>query len=131
MREVQARWGTITLLVNNAGANSNQPLSVATPEEYRQIFNNNVMSAIRSTYAVLPAMRAAGQGAIINLSSIYGRWGTATSASYSVSKFALAGFSEALQQELSGTAIRVLTVFPGYIKTPMTDPFVQAGSLRS
>ncbi len=130
LAEVQSRWGNITLLINNAGSNFNTPLREALPEEYARAFENNVMSAVRVTQAVLPAMRAARQGAIVNISSTYGRWGTATSASYSVSKFALAGYSEALQQELQGTGIHVLSVFPGYIRTDMTSPFVQRGTLR-
>lgn len=126
----KSRWGSITHLINNAGSNFNHPIAEARPDEYRQAFENNTMSVIRSTDAVLPAMRAEGRGTIVNISSVYGRWGTATSASYSVSKFALTGYSEALQQELMGSGIHVLTVFPGFIRTAMTNPFVQPGSVR-
>src|SRR5262249_11275911 len=81
--------------------------------------------------AVLPAMLSADRGEIVNISSIYGHWGTATSASYSVSKFALAGYTESLQQSLVGSGVHVMGVFPGYIKTDMTTPFVKTGSMRS
>jgi short-subunit dehydrogenase len=118
-------------LVNNAGANFNHALRETPVDEYRQAFENNCLSAIRATTAVLPAMREARSGAIVNISSIYGQWGSSTSASYSVSKFALTGFSEALRQELVGSGIHVLSVFPGYIRTAMTSPFVQSGTLRS
>lgn len=129
--EIQARWGAITLLINNAGSNYNHALQATPTEEYQKAFGNNCLSAILATQAVLPAMRAANSGAIVQISSVYGRWGTATSASYSVSKFALTGFSEALQQDLAGSGIHVLSVFPGYIRTAMTTPFVQQGSLRA
>jgi short-subunit dehydrogenase len=129
--DTKSRWGDITLLINNAGSNYNRHFKTATDEEYESAFQTNCMSAIRTTLAVLPAMRKSRHGAIVNVSSVYGRWGTATSASYSVSKFALAGYSEVLRQALVGSGVHVLCVFPGYIKTAMTSPFVKEGSLRS
>ncbi len=128
---VKSRWGVIDLLVNKAGMNLNHPFGETPSEEYRHALENNCLSAIRATTAVLPGMREAGQGAVVNISSIYGQWGSATSASYSVSKFALAGYTEALRQGLAGSGIQVLGVFPGFIRTPMTIPFVQPGTLRS
>ncbi len=129
--DVKSRWGGIDLLVNNAGTNANHSLSDTPVEEYREALENNCLSAIRATSAVLPGMRAARRGAIINISSIYGRWASSTSASYSVSKYALSGYTDALRQGLVGSGVHVMGVFPGYIRTAMTTPFVQPGSLRS
>ncbi len=129
-REAGNRWGDITLLINNAASNERHLLQQTLPKEYQQAFENNCMSAIRTTYAVLPAMLKARQGSIVNISSVYGRWGTTTSATYSVSKFALAGFTEALQQDLVGSGVHALSVFPGYIKTDMTSPYVEEKTLR-
>ena len=129
--EIKSCWGDIDLLVNNAGSNANHPISETPVEEYREAFENNCLSAIRATSAVLPAMRTAHHGAIINISSIYGRWASSTSASYSISKYALTGYTDALRQGLVGSGVHVMSVFPGYIRTAMTGPFVQQGSLRS
>lgn len=131
LSETASRWGDICLLINNAGSNDNTSIRNATAEEYERAFQNNCLSAIRATQAILPRMIEKGAGAIVNISSVYGRWGTATSATYSVSKFAVAGYTEALQQSVAGSPVRVLSVFPGYIQTAMTNPFVQKGTLRA
>lgn len=126
-----AQWGPINLLINNAGANIDFGKSAASFEDYRKSFEVNCLTAIRATDAVLPAMRAAHQGTIVNISSIYGRWASSRSTSYSVGKYALAGYTDALRQSLSGTGVHVLGVYPGFIKTDMTLPFVEPGSLKS
>jgi len=125
------KWGAIDLLVNNAGANPVRSVFDTTFEEYQKSFEINCLSAINCTLAVLPAMRAAGRGNIVNISSIYGRWAASSSAGYSVSKHAVAGFTDALRQGLIGTDLHVLGVYPGFIRTDMTLPHVVPGSLRS
>jgi len=128
---VKKRWGEITLLINNAGANPNKAFSETSFEEYQKSFEINCLTAVRATQATLPAMLKTGQGAIVNVSSIYGKWASGRSISYSVGKYAMAGFTDALRQVLIGTQVHVLGVYPGFIKTSMTLPFVQPGSLRS
>lgn len=128
---VQEKWGPITLLINNAGANPLRTIFDTTLEEYRKALENNCLSAIACSAAVLPSMLKAGGGAIINISSVYGKWASANSAAYSVSKYALAGFTDTLRQTLVGQPIHVMGVYPGFIKTDMTLPFVQPGTVRS
>ena len=131
VRSVHQSWGEIHLLINNAGENPYHPFDQAKPEEYEQYFRINCMSAIRCTQAVLPQMRARKSGAIVNVSSILGRVASHTSPAYTVSKFAMTGFTEVLRQELEGTGIHVMGVYPGFIRTAMTLPFVRPGSPRS
>jgi uncharacterized protein len=129
-RTVQARWGVIDILINNAGVNTYHSFQEASSEEYEQNFRDNCLSAIRCTKAVLPAMRARQSGAIVNISSILGRWASPTASAYSVTKYALSGFTDALRQELAGTGVHVMGVYPGFIRTPMTLPFVSPNSRR-
>jgi short-subunit dehydrogenase len=129
--QVSDRWGSINLLVNNAGTNFNHSLLDTTFEEYLKSFEINCLSAINCTQAVLPEMLKKGRGEIVNISSIYGRWASSNSASYSVGKYAVTGYTDALRQALIHTPIHVMGVFPGFIRTDMTQPFVVPGSLRS
>jgi len=126
------RWGgAITLLINNAGANDYHRFFETPAGDYQKSFEINCLSAIRATEGVLPGMRDAGEGAIVNISSVYGRWASSNSASYSVGKFAVAGYTDVLRQALVDTSIHIMGVFPGFIETAMTLPFVQPGSMKS
>ncbi len=128
---VQDRWGAIDLLINNAGANFNRGFSETPFEDYQKSFEINCLTAVSATQAVLPGMLKANHGAIVNISSIYGRWASSNSASYSVGKYALAGYTDALRQALVGTRVDVMGVYPGFITTDMTMPFVQSRSIKS
>jgi short-subunit dehydrogenase len=125
------RWGPIDFLVNNAGVNFNHEFSETPVEEYRATWEVNCFAAVRTVSAVLPDMLKAGSGTIVNISSIYGKWASSDSASYSVGKYALAGYTDVLQQALLGRGIQVLGVYPGFIKTAMTLPFVEEGSFQA
>ena len=129
--QAAARWGMIDLLINNAGVNLHSEVSEAPVEEYQKSFETNCLTALRATQAVLPAMLEANRGAIVNISSIYGKWASSRSAAYSVTKHALTGYTDALRQSLRATRIQVLGVFPGFIKTDMTLPFVDPGSWKN
>jgi short-subunit dehydrogenase len=128
---IRSRWGDIHLLVNNAGANPMHTFLQAAPDEYLLNFKSNCLSAIYCTKAVIPAMLASRSGHIVNVSSILGRWASPRSSAYSVSKYALAGLTDSLRQELAGTGIHVMGVYPGFIRTAMTEPFIKAGSPRA
>ncbi len=119
------------LLVNNAGSNSYHRYQETTSEEFRKALETNCLSATYCINAVLPAMREAGGGAIVNVSSVLGKWGSCGSAAYSVSKYAMTGLTDVLRQEFSSASIHVMGVFPGFIRTAMTDPFVHPGSLKA
>jgi len=121
----------VDLLINNAGQNSHQLFDEADPSEFVRAFEANCLSAIRCVKAVLPAMRQRRAGAVVLISSVYGQWASSGSATYSVSKYAVTGTIDLLRQELVGSGVQVLGVYPGFIQTAMTKPFVKPGSFKA
>ena len=112
VNDVASRWGRIDVLVNNAGRGLSATVEDTKPDEFRALFELNVMAAFTATQAVLPWMRRQGRGHIINVSSIVGRRGVPYRGAYSATKFALGGLSESLRVELAGTGISVSLVYP-------------------
>jgi NAD(P)-dependent dehydrogenase (short-subunit alcohol dehydrogenase family) len=112
-----SRAGRIDVLVNNAGYGQYGAVEEVTLDEWRAQFEVNVFGAIAATQAVLPAMRKAGRGLIVNVSSVAGRVAVPFAAPYSSSKHALEAVSDALRVELHPFGIRVALVEPGPIET--------------
>ena len=112
--------GRIDVLVNNAGMGIGGALELATPEEIDLQMGTNFMGCVNMCQAVLPHMRRARNGKIINLSSIGGLMGLPYQGFYSASKFAIEGFTEALSAEVRGFGIRVCMVEPGDFATGFT-----------
>lgn len=110
-------FGAIDVLLNNAGYGAYGPLEAFSMERIRRQFDTNVVGLLEVTKAVLPAMRKARSGVIINISSIGGRVTFPLGALYHGTKFAVEGLSEALHYELEPLGIRVRIVQPGMIKT--------------
>ncbi len=110
-------FGTVDVLVNNAGYALGGPLEGFTPEQLEQQFRTNVFGLAAVTRAVLPAMRAQGSGVVVNISSIGGRMAFPFSSAYHASKFAVEGLTESLRFELEPFGIRVKLVEPGGIRT--------------
>jgi NAD(P)-dependent dehydrogenase (short-subunit alcohol dehydrogenase family) len=115
--ETVSRFGGIDVLVNNAGFALMGPLEGASPADIRREIDTNLMGVIEMTQLVLPLMRAAGNGVIINLSSLGGRMTLPLFSTYHATKFAVEGLSESLQYELLGFGIRVKLVEPGGSRT--------------
>ncbi|MFG2076444.1 SDR family oxidoreductase [Nonomuraea maritima] len=115
------RFGTIDVLVNNAGRGLLGALEEITDAEARSLFDLNVFGLINVTRAVLPAMRAAGAGKIVNIGSRSGFEGEPGVSMYSASKFAVAGISEALAVELEPFGIQSMVVEPGVFRTDFLD----------
>jgi short-subunit dehydrogenase len=107
-----AQWGGVDVLVNNAGVGLTAPVETTTLDEFKQIYAVNVLGTVAATHAVLPAMKRAGRGHIINVSSIVGRRAPPWSAAYSMTKFAQVAFSESLRVELRSHGISVSLVYP-------------------
>lgn len=117
---VLERAGRIDAVVNNAGWALAGAVEDTTPDEARAQMETNFMGVWRVCRAVLPAMRAAGRGHIVNVGSIGGRVGLPFQAAYSASKFAVAGFTEALSGEVRPFGIHVALIEPGNYRTGIT-----------
>lgn len=111
-------FGQIDTLVNNAGVGMAARFADQSIEDFKRVMDVNFWGAVYASKAVLPVMRKqpAG-GVIINVSSIMGKRGVPFETAYCASKFALAGFSEALRGELMAEKIDVSTIFPGAVGT--------------
>lgn len=120
--------GRIDALINNAGFAMSGFAEDMRLEEIRQQFDTNFFGHVAMTQAVLPVMRAQRSGHIIMVSSISGLVGQAVVSSYSASKFALEGWSEALRIETHSLGIRVVLVEPGAFKTDIWSRNVKVGS---
>jgi hypothetical protein len=121
VRQVLAEFGTIDVLVNNAGYGIFETIDNTTLEQYEDMMDVNFFGVVRCTKAVLPHMRAAGKGHIVNVASMAGKIGTAKSTGYAATKHAVLGFTNSLRQELAGTGITVSAVNPGPVDTPFFD----------
>lgn len=119
--EVMDHFGTIDVLVNNAGRGLLGALEEISAAEARSLFDVNVFGLINMTRAVLPAMRAAGAGKLVHIGSRSGFEGEPGVSMYSASKFAVAGISEALSAELEPFGIQSMVVEPGVIRTDFLD----------
>lgn len=120
--EVAATLGAIDVLVNNAGiAGSNKPTHELTEAEWDRVQAVNVKGVFFATKHVIPHMRRAGAGSIVNLSSIYGLVGAADVPPYHASKGAVRLMSKTDALLYAADRIRVNSVHPGYIRTPMVE----------
>ena len=118
--EIVKEQGRVDVLINNAGMGIGGALELATDKEIDLQMGTNFMGCVNMCQAVLPYMRKARRGKIINLSSIGGVMGLPYQGFYSASKFAIEGFTEALDAEVTGFGIRVCMVEPGDFATGFT-----------
>lgn len=119
-------FGALDVLVNNAGYGLIAAIEEATPDEYRPMFETNVFGLIETTRAALPALRKAGGGRIVNISSGAGVVGLAGQGFYCGTKFAVEGLSEALAQEVGPLGIAVTIVEPGPFRTEFLGRSISA-----
>lgn len=116
-----ARFGTIDVLLNNAGFGLMGAVEEASAAEIEAVYRTNVFGLLNVTRAVLPHMRERRSGRVLNISSIGGYRGAAGFGVYSSTKFAVEGLSEALHAELEPLGIHVTVVEPGYFRTDFLD----------
>lgn len=113
------RFGSIDVLVNNAGISRQQVLSDITDADLEELMSVNFGSVFKCCREVLPYMLRNHSGSIINISSIWGICGASCESLYAASKAAIIGFSKSLAKELGPSGIRVNCVAPGMIDTEM------------
>jgi NAD(P)-dependent dehydrogenase (short-subunit alcohol dehydrogenase family) len=114
---VVARYGRIDVLVNNAGRTQVGATEETTEAELRALFDVHFFGPAALTRAVLPHMRERRSGAIVMVSSLGGQMSFAGFSAYSATKFALEGYSEALEDEVASYGVKVLIVEPGAFRT--------------
>ncbi|TJY43902.1 glucose 1-dehydrogenase [Cohnella pontilimi] len=118
--EAEAAFGPVDVLVNNAGIAPSKPFEETTEEEYRKVIDVNQVSVFLGMKAVLPSMRKTKNGSIVNISSLAGLIAGRNQVAYVASKFAVRGMTKAAALEFGEYGIRVNSVHPGIIATPMT-----------
>jgi NAD(P)-dependent dehydrogenase (short-subunit alcohol dehydrogenase family) len=114
---VQQHFGTIDVLINNAGIIQVGPVELMTNEDYEKAMKVHFWGPLYTTFAVLPSMRRRREGRIVNIASIGGKVSMPHLVPYNASKFALVGLSEGLRAELAKERIIVTTVCPGLMRT--------------
>ena len=119
VKEVLARARHIDVLINNAGVASAGVTEAFAPDQAKIVFNTNVVGLLRTTRAVLPAMRAQGDGLIINIGSILGRVTFPFFGIYGASKFAVEALTDSLRYEVSQLGIDVTLLQPSAYPTSM------------
>ncbi|MCM2354425.1 MAG: SDR family oxidoreductase [Pseudobdellovibrio sp.] len=113
--EVAELWGGVTVLINNAGVSYRAVVEHMSVDEEQHQFATNYFGPVGLIRSVLPHMRKIGRGKIINVSSVSGMLAMPTMGSYSASKYALEGLSEALWYELKPLGINVSLIQPGFV----------------
>ena len=121
VEQIISEQGRIDILINNAGIGIGGALELATEDEVSKQMNTNFFGVVNMCREVLPLMRKARKGKIINISSIGGVMGIPYQGFYSASKFAVEGYSEALALEVHPFHIKVCLVEPGDFNTGFTD----------
>lgn len=120
-----AKFGRIDCLIASAGIlridSALKTVMDTALSEWETILQTNLTGTFLSNQAVLPIMIAQKQGDIVNISSVSGRQGRAFDAAYCASKFGIIGFSESLAEEVSAYGIRVQTILPDAVDTPLWD----------
>ena len=118
---VVAEFGTVDVLVNNAGITRDTLLMRMSEQQWDEVIETNLKSAFNLTKAVIKPMLKAKSGSIINMSSVVGVSGNAGQANYAASKAGMIGFSKSVAQELGSRNIRCNSIAPGFIETEMTE----------
>ena len=123
---IEARFGTVTILVNNAGITRDTLLMRMKDEDWDAIINTNLTSVFRLSQRVLRPMTKARWGRIISIASVVGAMGNAGQTNYAAAKAGLMGFSKSLAREVGARNITVNVVAPGFIDTDMTRDLPEA-----
>ena len=126
---IEAEQGSVGVLINNAGYGEYGSIEEVDLDKVRREFETNVFGLARLTQLVLPAMRAAGQGRIVNVGSMGGRLTFPMGGYYHASKYAVEAISDALRYEVAPFGIKVSLIEPGIIRTGFSD--VAASSLST
>lgn len=117
VKRILSDTGRLDVLINNAGYGMFGPIEEITTDEVKKQFETNFFGTIRVIKAIVPIMRKQGNGIIVNISSMVGRFGVPLNSAYVSSKFAVEGLSESIAFELEEFGIRVIVIEPGVVKS--------------
>ena len=118
--EVVEAFGTVDIVINNAGITDDTLLMRMTEEQWDRVISVNLKSCFNLTKAVMRTMLKARAGSIVNISSVVGVQGNAGQANYAASKAGILGFTKSVALELGSRNIRCNAIAPGFIETEMT-----------
>ena len=126
LADIEARFGPVAILVNNAGITRDNLLVRMKDDEWDAIMATNLKPAFRLAKACLRGMMKARRGRIVQIGSVVGSSGNPGQANYAAAKAALVGFTKSLAQEVGSRAITVNCVAPGFVDTDMTKALPEA-----
>ncbi len=114
---IDAQFGACDVIVNNAGVSLSSQVQTMSREDLEWIMDINFWGVVNGVEAFLPLLEKSSAARIVNLSSLFGLIAVPSQSAYNASKFAVRGYSESIRQDLRNTAIKVVTVHPGGVKT--------------
>ena len=114
-------FGTVDVLINNAGIQHVKPIDEFSPEKWDAIIAINLSSAFHTTRLLAPAMKAAGWGRVINIASVHGLVASAYKAAYVAAKHGMLGLTKVTALDLAEFGITANAICPGYVKTPLVE----------
>ncbi len=121
MKKINEKYGTVDILINNAGITRDNILVRMKQEEWEEIIDTNLASVFKMSKAVLRGMMKKKAGRIISITSVVGAMGNSGQTNYAAAKAGIMGFTKSLAREVGSRGITVNTVAPGFIQTDMTD----------
>lgn len=127
VRAALERYGTVDVLINNAGIYCCGPVEQFSLEEWHQVIDTNLWGYIHTIQALLPQFLAQGKGTIVNVGSIGGKVPIPYLLPYTTSKFAITGLTEALHSELSPKGIQVCGIYPNLIRSDFLERAIFEG----
>jgi 3alpha(or 20beta)-hydroxysteroid dehydrogenase len=116
----EERFGPVSVLINNAGIVEFGTIEEQSVESFQRVLNTNLTGAWLGMKAVLPSLRRAGDGCVVNVSSTAGLMGYGNIGAYVASKWGMRGLTKTAALEFAPLGVRVFSVHPGPIRTPMT-----------
>jgi 3-oxoacyl-[acyl-carrier protein] reductase len=121
LKNITADYGSVDILINNAGITRDNILVRMKEDEWDDIINTNLSSVYKMSKAVLRGMIKKRSGRIISITSVVGSMGNAGQSNYAAAKAGIMGFTKSLAREVGVRGITVNAIAPGFIKTDMTD----------
>lgn len=121
MKETKAKFGSVDIIVNNAGVQHVAPVDEFPPEKWDQIIAINLTSAFHMSRLAIPYMKEAGWGRIVNLASAHALVASPFKSAYVTAKHGLAGLTKTIALELGEKNITCNAICPGYVQTPLVD----------